>query len=1035
MKNIITYVASLLLCTCFCLICGSAFAQNKTIQIKGNVSDKEGEPIIGATIGVEGTSNGTVSDLDGNFHLMAAPNSILKISFVGYKTEEVKVIAGKDIKVVLTEDSQLLDDIVVVGYGVQKKSDLTSSISTIKADDLSATSITSLDQGLQGRAAGVVVLNTSGQPGGSTSIRIRGTSSINGNNEPLYVIDGIPVISDAGSLSTGTLKNPSLNPLTNINPSDIESIEILKDASATSIYGARGANGVVLVTTKQGKGGKPKISVGARYTLQQVSKQMDMLNAVQLAELANEAADNDGVERKAIYAGLNNLAKVNTDWQDEIFRTAPMQNYDVSISGGGEKNTYFVSGNLLMQDGIIIGSDFGKGSFRFNLNQEINKWLKMGVSANLSYSRSNGVVTNSEGGFASSVTSWALEMNPALPVRDENGKYIYENNTANPNVGNPVQDALEAKNRNTTFRTLANAFLEWTPIKDFVLKTSIGVDYFVIKDQAFASGDIKRAESNNGYASIGNRDGYNWVWENTVNYNKTFGKHTVGALAGMTAQAFVSEYSNVATADFKDGFLGFNSIQSGSLRQAATSGITEWQMLSYLARINYNYDSRYLLTLTGRVDGSSKFGKGNKYGFFPSVSGAWRISEEAFLRDNPTISNLKIRASYGVVGNEGIAPYSSQGLMYNAEAYFGNSEIVTGLAPYTLSNRDLKWETTSQLDLGFDFGLFNNRLTLSADVYLKRTKDLLLNMPISYHTGYDYAMKNVGSLENKGVEATLSAVPFAGKFKWNMDLTLGFNKNEVTDLAGTQENLSGESIMGITYWTKITKGKAIGTIYGYKTDGIVQLDEDISKIPFFAGKTLYHGDRKYVNKNGDNVINEEDLYELGNANPDYTFGFNNTFTYDFKDKSSLALTVYLQGAVGNEIVNFNKFALESFNGYKNNSVAALERWTPDNPTNKYPRATMKSAGNVLSDHYVEDGSYLRVKDITLSYTFSKNVTKRFFCDGLTLYAGVKNIHTFTKYSGYDPEVSRFANNNLSMGADYGSYPMSKSYEFGIKLNF
>lgn len=1035
MKSIKSYLESLLLLSFFCLMCGSAFAQTTVMQIKGNVSDKSGEAVIGATIGIEGTANGTISDLNGDFHLSVPQNSVLKISFVGYKTEEIKVTSTKELKIVLTEDTQFLDDVVVVGYGVQKKSDLTSAISTIKSSDLVGTSITSLDQGLQGRAAGVVVLNTSGQPGGGTSIRIRGTSSINGNNEPLYVIDGVPVISDAGSLSTGALHSPSLNPLTNINPSDIESIEILKDASATSIYGARGANGVVLVTTKQGKSGKPKISIGARYTLQQITRKMDMLNSVQLAELGNEAADNDKVERKPIYAGLNNLAKMNTDWQDEIFRTAPLQNYDVSISGGGEKNSYFISGNVLLQDGIILGSDFGKGSFRFNLNQEINQWLKMGVSANLSYSRSNGVVTNSESGFASSITSWALEMNPALPVKDEFGKYTYENNIANPNVGNPVQDALEAVNRNTTFRTLANAFLEWTPVKGLTLKTSLGVDYFVIKDQAFAAANLKRAESNGGYGSIGNRDGYNWVWENTATYNKAFGKHTLNVLGGMTAQAFVTESSNVSTADFKDGFLGIHSIQSGTLRQSSLSGIAEWQMLSYLARVNYGYDSRYLLTLTGRVDGSSKFGKGNKFGFFPSVSGAWRVSEEAFMKESKAVSNLKLRASYGIVGNEGIPSYSSQGLMFNSEAYFGNSEIATGLAPYTLANNNLKWETTSQLDLGVDFGLFNNRVSLTADFYIKKTKDLLLGMPISYHTGYDAAVKNIGSLENRGFELTLGVVPFAGKFKWNADVTLGYNRNEITDLAGSQENLSGLPVMGITYWTKITKGKPIGTIYGYKTDGIAQLNEDLSKVPFFPGKTLYHGDRKYVNKNDDKVINEDDLFELGNANPDFTFGFNNTFTYAFKDQSSLALTVYLQGAVGNEIVNFNKFSMESFNGYRNNSVAALERWTPNNPTNKYPRATMKSAGNILSDHYVEDGSYVRLKDITLSYTFAKSVTKNFFCDGLTIYAGLKNIHTFTNYSGYDPEVSRFGNNNLSMGADSGSYPMSKSYEFGIKLNF
>lgn len=454
MNNLFRSITLLLLM----FILGSVSAQNQSLNVKGTVRDAMGDPIIGATILQQGSTYGTISNKDGEFSLSVPDKSVLEISFVGYQTKIVKVTAQKrEFHIVLEDDMQVLADVVVVGYGVQKKSDLTSSISTIKSEQLSSTSITSLDQGIQGRAAGVAVLNTSGQPGAGTSIRIRGTSSINGNNEPLYVIDGVPVISDANTFSTGTLKNPALNPLTNINPNDIESIEILKDASATSIYGARGANGVVLVTTKQGKNGKPKVSIGAKYTLQQVTKKMDMLNAVQLAELGNEATDNAGEERNPVFAGLNNLSKLNTDWQDEIFRTAPMQNYDISVSGGNDKTTYFVSGNLLLQDGIIIGSDFGKGSFRINLGQQINKWLKTGVSVNLSYSRSNGVVTNSEGGFASSITSWALEMNPALPVRNESGDYIYENNlTTTNNVGNPVQDAYEAKNRNTSFRTLAN---------------------------------------------------------------------------------------------------------------------------------------------------------------------------------------------------------------------------------------------------------------------------------------------------------------------------------------------------------------------------------------------------------------------------------------------------------------------------------------------------------------------------------------------------------------------------------------------------
>lgn len=1010
-------------------------AQKTTI--KGNVSDETGEPVIGATIVTPDAKNGAVSDLEGNFSLSTTLPVDIKVSFLGYQSQTIKVKKADDfVKVILRESSKSLDDVVVVGYGVQKKSDLTSAISTIKSDELMQTSITSFDQGIQGRAAGVAVLNTTGQPGAGTSIRIRGTSSINGNNEPLYVIDGVPVISDANAFSTGTLKNPSLNPLTSINPADIASIEILKDASATSIYGARGANGVVLVTTKQGKAGKAKISVGMRYSLQKLSKKMDMLSSVELAQLGNEATDNAGQERRAIFAGLNNIAKINTDWQDEIFRVAPMQNYDVSVSGGNDKTSYFVSGNLLLQDGIIICSDFGKGNVRMNLTQQLNKWLTMGASLNLSYSRSHGVVTNSEGGFASSITSWALDMNPALPVRQENGEYTYENNlTTTNNVGNPVQDAHEAKNRNTSFRTLGNAYLQWTPIKNLILKSSIGIDYFYIKDQAFAPGYIKRAESNEGYASVANLDAYNWVWENTATYNIQVGKHHVTALGGITAQKYNSENSNVATAKFDDGYLKYYSIQSGSQRQAASSGITEWQMLSYLARINYNYDNRYLLTLTGRVDGSSKFGKHNKYGFFPSVSGAWRISEESFMKNIKTVSNLKLRLSYGVVGNEGIPAYSSQGLMYNTEAYVGNSTKISGLVPFTLSNQDLKWEKTRQMDLGIDLGLFDNRLSLTADYYYKKTSDLLLAMPVSFNTGYDQVVKNVGDLKNTGFDFSIGVVPLTGKFNWDVDITFGYNRNEVTNLAGSTENLTGSSVLGITYWTKITEGKAMGTLYGYKTNGIAQKDEDLSKIPFFQGKTITYGDRKYVDKDDNGVINENDLFELGNANPDFTFGFNNTFRLRFQDQSVLGLTIYLQGSVGNEIANFNKFTLESFDGYHNNTKAALKRWTDDNPSNTYPKATTKSQGNVFSDHYVEDGSYLRFKDITLNYSLPNKWTRKFLCENLTISVSLKNLWTITNYSGYDPEVSRFANNNLSMGADYGSYPMAKSYELGIRMNF
>jgi TonB-linked SusC/RagA family outer membrane protein len=461
-------------------------------------------------------------------------------------------------------------------------------------------------------------------------------------------------------------------------------------------------------------------------------------------------------------------------------------------------------------------------------------------------------------------------------------------------------------------------------------------------------------------------------------------------------------------------------------------------MLSYLARVNYGYDSRYLLTLTGRVDGSSKFGANNKYGFFPSTAFAWRVSEEPFMKEQNTIDNLKLRLSYGLVGNEGIPPYSSMGLLQGTEAYIGTSQIIKGQAPYTLGNQDLKWETTAQFNIGFDMGIYKGRYSLSADYYIKKTKDLLLTVPTESHIGYDVAMQNIGNLENRGLDLTVNAtLADNSRFRWDSNLTFGLNRNKVTNLPGNENGISGMSIMGINYWTKVAEGKAIGTLYGYKTDGIAQLDEDLSKIVYFPGRTISYGDRKYVNKEGtSDVLNEDDLFELGNANPDFTYGWNNTFSLKLgQNEGTVNLNLFLQGVQGNSIANFNLFSLESFDGSKNNSTAALKRWTPENPTNDYPRANASPMSNVFSDHQVEDGSYLRIKDVTISYDFPENMTRKFSCNALQVYISAKNAHTFTNYSGYDPEVSRFGQNNLSMGADYGSYPVPRLYMLGLKINF
>jgi len=1003
----------------------------------GLVTEADGTPLIGVTVLVKNSTNGTVTGIDGTFAIRALPGETLVLSYVGYEAVELQLTNNENLTITMNLQSIDLDEMVVVGYGQMKKSDLTAAISSVKSEDLIKTSITSIDQGLQGRAAGVVVTNISGQPGAGTSIRIRGTSSVMGTNEPLYVVDGIPVIN--GGASSGAMSTPPLNPMALMNPNDVESIEVLKDASATAIYGARGANGVILVTTKRGSIGKVRTSVNAYYGIQSIAKKMEMLNAEQLAILGNEATDNASIDRKLVFADLNNLRKRSTDWQNEIFRIAPIQNYELAFSGGSDKSVYFLSTNFFSQDGIILGSDYKKGSLRFNLDQEFSERIKIGNTMNITYSQSNGVVTNYESAIASSITSWALEMNSGLSVRNPDGTYVYENNISNPAVGNPVQDANTYEQLNKTLRMTGNMYADLLIVNGLNFKTSIGIDYYNVKDLSFAPVHIKRGEASEGIATVGQADGYTWVWENTLSYNNTFAeKHSVNAVAGITTQQYEGTPVIVSRSGIEDGRLGYHSIQEGTKIQLAHTAYSSWQMLSYLARLNYGFDSRYLLTLTGRVDGSSKFGANNKYGFFPSAAFAWRVSEEAFMKEQSTIDNLKLRVSYGLVGNEGISPYSSMGLLQGTEAYIGTSQIIKGQAPYTLGNQDLKWETTAQFNIGFDMGIYKGRYSLSADYYIKKTKDLLLTVPTESHIGYDVAMQNVGNLENKGFDFTLNATPVDhNRFRWESNLTFGLNRNKVTNLPGNENGISGTSIMGINYWTKVAEGKAIGTIYGYKTDGVAQLGEDLSEIVYFPGRTISYGDRKYVNKEGtSDVLNEDDLFELGNANPDFTYGWNNTFSLKLgQNKGTVNLNLYLQGVQGNSIANFNLFSLESFDGQKNNSTATLKRWTPDNPTNDYPRANASPMSNVFSDHQVEDGSYWRIKDVTLSYDFPVNLTRKFRCNALQVYISAKNVYTFTKYSGYDPEVSRFGQNNLSMGADYGSYPVPKLYMLGFKINF
>lgn len=1024
----------ILISTFFTLLSFALLAQE--ITIKGRVLDENNVPLPGVTVLVEGTSTGTTTSTDGTFSISinkSATGAIL-FSFMGYGKQRLELVEGKTYyEIALKPETTEMEEVIVIGYGTQRKKDVSVSISTVKAEAVSSPAILSLDQSLQGQAAGVVVSQSTGKPGAPVSIRIRGTSSINGNNEPLYVIDGLPIITNASDLTSGTIQGSDINPLSGINPNDIESIQILKDASATAIYGARGANGVILITTKQGFKGQMQVSISSSLGFQQLSKKLEVLNARQLAELGNAAV----WEARKYYPDLayNSAFAIpsrfgeGTDWQNQIFRTASLTNQQISVRGGGENSTYYMSANLAMQNGIIKNSDFGKGTFRVNLDNRISKSVKSGISINISRSINNGVTTGVPN-VASSVTAMALLFNPGQDVydpSDESG-YTYESNTLS-RIPNPVAEINETKTKITTSRVIADYYTDWNITSDLQYKLKAGVDAFFNDEQQFIPSYIKRGQGKGKGSNVG-INGYTWLVENTFTYMKDFNKHHLNLMVGQTAQKYVSESADIAVERFEDNRLGYYNLGL-ALDKTINTSYTTWAMLSGIGRLMYNYESKYYLTLSGRVDGSSKFGTSNKYGFFPSASMAWRVTGEPFMESIEAVNDLKLRFSAGTVGNEGIPSGSSLSLLANRPYFFGegtNAEVI-GTYVYSLENVDLKWEVTTQYDAGMDLSLWQSRVEFIAEAYLKQTSDLLLYMPINTSSGFSYVWANVGDLSNKGMEFTLNTVNLKNEVKWSTAFNLSFNRNKVTNI-DKSDKIYGNPIMNIIDWTMISEGEPIGTIYGYKSDGIIQLDEDPSQIPFFVSKIPRYGDRKYIDKNGDGKLTTEDYFKLGNTNPDFSFGLKNSFAY-----KNFTLSLYIQGDVGNSVVNFNLFQLESFDGAQNNLKVALERWTETNPSNKYPRANASPHGNVMSDVIVEDGSYIRLKEATLTYQFPKKIFAKTQLKDLQLSISGRNLLTLTGYSGYDPEVSIFGGSVYGKGADYGAYPQSISVIFSISATF
>ena len=986
--------------------------------ISGTVTDQTGVPLPGVNVLVKGTTAGTQTDFDGNYSIAASSSSILVFSFLGQKTTERTVGNVTTMNIQMEEDAAQLDEVVVVGYGTQKKSDLTGSVASVDGDDIARMPVASLDNALQGRAAGAFVSSPSGTPGAGISIQIRGSTSLSASSEPLYVVDGIPMISeDLSGLFTGGQRT---NSIADINPTDIESIEILKDASATAIYGSRGANGVVMITTKRGKSGAPKIDFNSYYGFQTVTNTIDMLSSKEQLELMNDAAQQDNRNLGTNYApnyvsdlwgfDPNDPELRNTDWYDAIFRTAPIQSQDVSISGGTDRTQYFTSLAYFDQEGTQIGTGFERFSVRANLDSKINDWLKIGTT--ISVSRTNQDRTINDNSLYGVVIN-TLAADPLMPVREEDGSY------ADPfsyfgwwMLDNPVLVATEYKRTTKTVRGLGSIFAEVNLAKGLTFRHSTSIDYTSLGDEAYTP-IISRESVNasaNGLGTFRNTEDFTWITENYFSYNKNFGeKHSLNAILGTSYQASNRNFASINAQQFPSD--QFTKIAVAAEVTAASTSGTEWGLSSYYFRANYGYDNRYLFTLTGRADGSSCFGADNRFGFFPSGSVAWRASQEEFLKDSQTISDLKFRASYGITGNQdGIGNFASRGLFG-----VGNYRAGATLIPTQLSNQNLGWESTSQFNIGMDLGLFKNRLTLTTDYFIKNTDDLLLDRVIPGISGFSSVLDNIGEVENRGLEVSLSGAILTGEFKWNSSFNISFIRNEIKKLAVNDQVIGDAHIL--------SEGNPIGTFFLIDQDGV---DPQTGNII-------------WDDLNGDGIISADDRQIVGNVQPDFFGGFNNSFSYKGIDLSFL-----FQFTVGNEIFNHSRAHYENLGWSRigtgfplpdgNNHVLARDRWQQPGDVTDIPRASLEDGNwREYSSRWLEDGSFVRLRNLNLGYNFPKEVTSKLGLTNLRLYVQGQNLFTFTNYTGFDPEVSQDARDPRQAGEDFGTLPQVKSYTLGINI--
>ena len=1043
--------------------------ENSTqLTLTGNVTDDTGSPLPGATVIEIGSSNGVITDFDGGFTLsVSGPEATILVSYLGF--DSVQILAsdfGDQTNISLTESASALDEIVITGYGRQVKRNITGAVSSISAKQIEDLPLASFENAIQGQMAGVQVTEPSGEPGAGATVRVRGIGSISAGNEPLYVVDGFPISKnvdlgvqgDNFRRGSGRFRPPSQNPLANLNPNDIESIQVLKDASTASIYGSRGSNGVVIITTKRGKkGGAPSFSYNTFVGTQSVANRLDLMNSAELIEYNKEATNNAYVQWGPAGASASdpnnvrtnaawrlaedvlNPTGVDTDWQDTLFRSALVQTHNLSVSGGSDNSSYFISGNYFDQDGIIEKSNFKRYSLRVNLEVDLNDRTRVGLNLAPSYIVSDKVPAGSPyfarpPGIVYSGIVHAPFVKPYNPDGSinqlNNQSYILTpegQSSSFTSASNPLAIIQAVDDRLNQNRTFGNIFMEYDLTSDLIFKSYFGVDVNNYSRNFYRASSLLYRTSSSGetYGQTSSSNSLSWVAEQTLNYNKEIGSHRIDALVGYTAQ---KERINISTAvadNFPDDLV--KTISGGQISQG-TAVQEEWSLVSMLAKVNYSYKDRFLATASLRSDTSSRFGKGNKTGIFPALSAGYRISEDIGV---DWLSDLKLRASWGQTGNFLIPNYASIGLLSTYNTTFDGT-LTNGIAPSTISNQDLSWEKTASIDIGLDFGFLNDRIYGSFEYFQSKTTDLLLAVQIPSALGFTNALTNIGEVVNKGIEISLTSRNLVGELKWTTDFNFSTINNEVTKLGPSGDPILSSGAAGNRHITKI--GEAVGSYYGYQTNGIYQNQAEIDNSGIVDQiATPRPGDFKWVDVNGDGFINSADRTVIGNYLPDFTYGMNNRFEYrDFE------FSFLLQGVEGNEVLNLTRRHMGNGEANYNSYSEWNNRWRSEaQPGNgSIPRANRQTgnSNNRPSSYQVEDASYLRLRNVTLAYNFPQNELGG-KVENLRLYLSGTNLFTKTDYLGFNPEVNNQDENTNVQGEDYGAYPLSSVITIGINAKF